>query len=77
MLAFGANIKTGDSRPNIGKLSIADEDVNTGAWEFAFTYDQLDSIDFPKSGLLKGACQQKLPTKVSQHKFCQRSACHA
>jgi len=52
MLTYGVNVKTGDSRPNVGKLSIADDDVNTGAWEFGFTYDQLDSFDFPKSGLL-------------------------
>jgi len=52
MLTFGVNSKTSDSRPNIGKLSIADDDDNSEAWEFGFTYDQLDSIDFPKSGLL-------------------------
>lgn len=52
MVELGVNSASGDSRPNVGKLSIEGNDVNSGSWEFAFTYDHLDSIDFPKSGLI-------------------------
>jgi NTE family protein len=49
-LEFGAYTASGDSSPFIGDLSIPTQDINSGAWVVTFMYDQLDSINIPRSG---------------------------
>ncbi len=51
-LEIGAYTGSGDASPYIGDPSIPTQDSNSGAWEFRFTLDQLDSINIPRSGLL-------------------------
>ncbi|MCG8018710.1 MAG: BamA/TamA family outer membrane protein, partial [Candidatus Thiodiazotropha sp. 'RUGA'] len=51
-LEIGAYAGTGDVSPYIGDLSTSSEDINFGTWVVTFTYDQLDSINFPRDGLM-------------------------
>lgn len=51
-LEIGAYTGSGDSSPYIGDLSTPTQDFNAGAWVVSFEYDQLDSINFPRSGSL-------------------------
>ncbi|MCU7843341.1 MAG: patatin-like phospholipase family protein [Candidatus Thiodiazotropha sp. (ex Monitilora ramsayi)] len=51
-LEVGAYAASGDSSPRIGDLSTPTNDINAGAWVVTFSYDQLDSINIPRSGLL-------------------------
>jgi NTE family protein len=51
-LEIGAYTASGDSSPFIGDLSIPAQEINSGAWIITFTYDQLDSINIPRSGSL-------------------------
>lgn len=51
-LEVGAYTVSGDTSPRIGDLSTPTSDIKTGAWVVTFSYDQLDSINIPRSGLL-------------------------
>lgn len=51
-LSLGVGAGHGDIRPYIGDLSVGGSEVNTGGWYVAFSYDQLDSLNFPKNGSL-------------------------
>ncbi|MES9942577.1 MAG: patatin-like phospholipase family protein [Candidatus Thiodiazotropha sp. 6PLUC2] len=51
-LEIGAYAGSGDVSPYIGALSTPSQDVKFGTWVVTFTYDQLDSINFPRKGLL-------------------------
>lgn len=51
-LEIGAYTASGDSSPRIGDLSTPTQDIKTGAWVVTFSYDQLDSINIPRTGLL-------------------------
>lgn len=47
---IGAYTGTGNSSTYIGDLSTPEQDFHTGVWGANFGYDQLDSINFPRSG---------------------------
>lgn len=49
------NTGSGDTEPNIGDLSVRKNTFDIGAWDTGFWYDQMDSLNFPKNGLLMGA----------------------
>ncbi|MCG8051301.1 MAG: patatin-like phospholipase family protein [Candidatus Thiodiazotropha endolucinida] len=51
-LEIGAYAGSGDVSPYIGDLSTSSEDIKFGTWVVTFTYDQLDSINFPRDGLM-------------------------
>ncbi|MCU7852963.1 MAG: patatin-like phospholipase family protein [Candidatus Thiodiazotropha sp. (ex Monitilora ramsayi)] len=51
-LEVGAYTASGDSSPRIGDLSTPTNDIQAGAWVVTFSFDQLDSINIPRSGLL-------------------------
>jgi NTE family protein len=51
-LEVGAIAVEGNITPFIGDLSNTSEDIKIGSWAATFTYDQLDSINFPRSGLM-------------------------
>lgn len=51
-LEIGAYAGSGDVSPYIGALSTPSQDVKFGTWVVTFTYDQLDSVNFPRKGLL-------------------------
>ena len=51
-IEIGAYAGSGDVSPYIGALSTSSEDVKFGTWVVTFTYDQLDSINFPRNGLM-------------------------
>ncbi len=51
-LEFGISAGSIDTEPVIGDLSVNKSDVNNGAWFVQFSYDQLDSLNFPKNGTL-------------------------
>ncbi len=51
-LELGAFTASGDASPYIGDLSIPAQDIKSGAWVVSFLYDQLDSINIPRSGLM-------------------------
>ncbi|MCG7962244.1 MAG: patatin-like phospholipase family protein, partial [Candidatus Thiodiazotropha taylori] len=51
-LEVGAYAGSGDVSPYIGDLSTSSEDIKFGTWVVTFTYDQLDSINFPRDGLM-------------------------
>lgn len=51
-LEFGAYTVSGDVSPYIGALSTSSKEINFGTWTVSFTYDQLDSINFPRAGLM-------------------------
>jgi NTE family protein len=36
----------------VGTLSTSSEEIKIGSWAATFTYDQLDSINFPREGLM-------------------------
>jgi len=51
-IGMGLYSRSGDAQPNIGDLSIAGTDWNSGAWAVNFGYDKLDSMTFPRRGAL-------------------------
>ncbi|MCG7991421.1 MAG: patatin-like phospholipase family protein [Candidatus Thiodiazotropha lotti] len=51
-LEIGAYAGSGDVSPYIGDLSTSSEEIKFGTWVVTFTYDQLDSINFPRHGLM-------------------------
>ena len=54
-LSIRVNTGSGDTQPTIGDPSVTRNNFNTGSWEIAFGYDQLDSLNFPKNGALLSA----------------------
>ncbi|ODB94247.1 hypothetical protein A3194_01505 [Candidatus Thiodiazotropha endoloripes] len=51
-LEIGAYAGSGDVSPYIGDLSTSSEEIKFGTWVVTFTYDQLDSINIPRHGLM-------------------------
>lgn len=51
-LEVGAFTGSGSTGTYIGNLSTPKQNFNSGAWVVRFGYDQLDSINFPRSGSL-------------------------
>ncbi|MEJ2406593.1 MAG: patatin-like phospholipase family protein [Candidatus Thiodiazotropha sp.] len=51
-LEVGAYTGSGDVTPYIGSISTPSDNINLGAWYVTFNYDRLDSINFPRSGLM-------------------------
>jgi NTE family protein len=51
-IEVGAIAASGDIRPYVGTLSTPSEEIKIGSWAATFTYDQLDSINFPREGLM-------------------------
>lgn len=51
-IEVGAYTGSGDTSTYIGDLSAPSQDIKTGAWVVGLNYDQLDSINFPRSGAM-------------------------
>jgi NTE family protein len=51
-LELGAYAGSGNVSTYIGDLSMPSRDVKYGSWIMTVTYDQLDNINFPRSGLM-------------------------
>ncbi len=49
-LDFNVISQSGYTEPNIGDLSQGRNKISSGGWTVDFSYDQLDSINFPKTG---------------------------
>ncbi len=61
---ISASTGTGNTSTYIGDLSNPGQNFHSGVWEASFGYDQLDSVNFPRSGALANISWQSSRTDL-------------